>query len=203
MACNDPTIVRQNGRQLLLKRRRAQRGAALVETAFMLPMFVILWYGSLYVHNLGKNYIKVNSQARADAWQTAMANCGVPPKGAETEHLPASLGGVGAVYGGGGNDVGAVKTALQNSNPGGAIGAFVSGFTSALASAFPAMQGATSLKTTAVSWREPDLYDHSETGSSVLVKGTTSVVCDLAPEDGTIANVAGAIVSIICGMVGC
>jgi hypothetical protein len=201
MACNDPMIVRQNGRQLLLKRRRAQRGAALVETAFMLPMFVILWYGSLYVHNLGKNYIKVNTSARADAWQTAMANCGAHAKGTDTEHLPASLGGVGPVYGGGGSDIGSIKTALQNSNPGGAIGAFVSSFTTALANAFPAMQGSTFLKTSTVSWREPDLYDHSETGSSVKVKGTTSVVCDLAPEDGTIANVAGALVSIIASMV--
>jgi hypothetical protein len=201
MACIDPTIRRQNGRQLLLKRRRAQRGAALVETAFMLPMFVILWYGSLYVHNLGKNYVKVNTLARADAWQTAMANCGVPPKGAESEHLPTSLGGVGPVYGGGGNDTNAVTTAVRNSNPGGAISAFVNSFTTALANAFPAMSGSTFLKTNKVSWREPDLYDHSETGSSVKVKGTTSVVCDLAPEDGTISNVAGALVSIISSMV--
>jgi len=86
----------------------------------MLPMFVILWYGSLYVHNLGKNYIKVNTTARSDAWSTAMANCGVPPKGAESEHLPPNMGGVGGLPGGGGATGSAVATAMKNGNIAGA-----------------------------------------------------------------------------------
>lgn len=179
-------------------RRRHQRGTALVETAFMLPMFVILWYGSLYVHSLGSKYIQVNSDARADAWQTAMANCGVHHD-EETEKLPAALGGgTGLAGSGGAGSSSAVSTALKNGNSAGALSGFVNTFTSILSSVFPNPNGSTVLKTQTISWREPDLYDHSGMSpKSTTVKGTTTVVCNEAPMNGSISNVISGVVSLI------
>ena len=97
------------------RRRRHQRGVALVEAAFMLPMFVILWYGSLYVHNLGSKYIAVNTAAREDAWTTAMSNCGVH-KSSDSEVLPAAEGSPSPLQNGGGSDTSAVSTALGQGN---------------------------------------------------------------------------------------
>ena len=167
----------------------------------MLPMFVILWYSSLYVHSLGSKYIKVNSEARSDAWQTAMANCGVHHD-TDTEVLPPSLGGVVGLSAAGGDTAGAVSTALKNGNVTGGLSGFVNTFTTVISSIFPNPNGSQFLKTDDVSWRVPDLYDHSGEGKrDTIVQGTTTVVCNEAPMDGTIGAVAGAIVSILLGIV--
>jgi len=202
MACMDQPIHRSHRRSRLRGRRRHERGVALVEAAFMLPMFVILWYASLYVHSLGSKYIAINTLARQDAWQTAMANCGVHGQ-QDTEVLPASLSsGVNLPDGGGGDTINSVVTALKGGNVAGALAGFVNTFTAAIANAFPDPKGTHFTKTATVNWRVPDLYDHSGMGNeSTNLKYSTTVVCDIAPENGSIANVAGAIVAIIEGIV--
>jgi hypothetical protein len=179
------------------RRRRHQRGVALVEAAFMLPMFVILWYGSLYVHNLGSKYIAVNTAAREDAWTTAMSNCGVH-KSSDSEVLPAAEGSPSPLKNGGGSDSSAVSTALGQGNVTGAISGLVNSITKAISNIFPNPKGATALKTDKINWRDPDLYDHSGMAEqSTKVKGTITIVCNEAPEDGSISNVIGNLVGFV------
>jgi hypothetical protein len=201
MSCMDQPNRRPNPRRLR-GRRRHERGVALVEAAFMLPMFVILWYASLYVHSLGSHYIAINTEARKEAWQTAMANCGAHGQ-QETEVLPASLSsGINLPAGNGGDTINAVVTALKGGNIAGALAGFVNTFTAALANAFPSPKGAHFTKTDTVNWRVPDLYNHSGMGTeNTNLKYSTTVVCDIAPENGSISNVAGAIVAIIGSIV--
>jgi hypothetical protein len=203
MACMNQSIRRPHpSRRRLRGRRHHERGVALVEAAFMLPMFVILWYASLYVHSLGSKYIGINTLARQDTWQTAMANCGVNGE-QETEVLPASLStGINLPSTGGGDTINAVVGALKNGNIAGALAGFVNTFTAALANAFPSPKGAHFTKTATVSWRVPDLYDHSGMNNETTnLKYSYTVVCNIAPENGSISNVAGAIVAIIESMV--
>jgi hypothetical protein len=190
--------VRRPGTRLA--RRRRQRGAAMVEAAFMLPMFVILWYGSLYVHNLGSKYINVNSNARAEAWQTAMANCGVHHD-SDSEKLPLALTGGSGLPGNGGNEANQVSTALKSGNVTGAMSGFVSGFTSLISSIFPNPSGAVVTKSDTVNWRVPNLYNHTGlSGESTAVLGSSTVVCNEAPQDGSISNVISGVVSMVQGI---
>lgn len=194
----------QPNRTTLLRRRfprQGQRGATLVEAAMMLPMFVILWYSSLYVHSLGSKHIDVNTTARQDSWSSAMANCGVAGQ-SETEQLPANMGGKVGLSAKGGGSSSAVSTALKNGSLIGAFASFVSGFTAIISSIFPNPDGAQFMKMQTISWRVPDLYDHSGmSNSSTPVQGTTTVVCNEAPENGTITKVASGLLGIIEGIV--
>jgi hypothetical protein len=206
MACRDtlpahlPTEKRPAARKA---RRRRERGAALVEAAFMLPMFVILWYGSLYVHSLGSTYIKVNTSARQDAWQTAMSNCGVRFS-SNSEVLPASLGGVVTLpdTGGDGATASAIAAALKSGNIIGALAGFVNTFTAEISVLFPNPNGASFVSTAGVSWRVPNLYDHTGAGErNTTVSGAATVVCNEAPINGSILGVAVGLVNLILSIV--
>jgi hypothetical protein len=169
----------------------------------MLPMFVILWYASLYVHSLGSKYIEVNTSARRDAWQTAMANCGVHLS-PDSEVLPPSLGGVISFpdTGVGGDPAAEIATALKSGSIIGALAGFVNTFTATISIVFPNPNGATSVKTAGVSWRVPDLYDHTGEGQRhTNVKGSATVVCNEAPLDGSILGVAVGLIGMILSIV--
>jgi hypothetical protein len=195
-------VLRDRAVTARLRGRRRRRGAAMVETAFMLPMFVILWYSSLYVHGLGSKHIGANTDARADAWRTAMANCGVKHDSDSENFLPPVGGSIGLGSNGSSDTSGAVSNALKNGNLGGALSGFVSNFTSVIASVFPNPNGAQVTKTDVINWRVPDLYNKTGLNNQdTNVTGTTTVVCNEAPMDGSIGNVAGALLNIIEGLV--
>jgi hypothetical protein len=83
-------------------RRISQRGAALVETALMFPLFITITFAGFYAYNLGRAGIEVHTGARQEAWTYAMSNCGNKGQ-SESETLPAqapvvsglSVGGLG------------------------------------------------------------------------------------------------------------
>jgi hypothetical protein len=206
MACRDLTSSRSPGEERPVSRRPRrlrERGTALVEAAFMLPMFVILWYASLYVHSLGSNYIEVNTSARQDAWQTAMANCGVHLS-QDSEVLPPSLGGVVDLpdTAGDGATEAEIAAALKSGSITGTLAGFVNTFTATVSVLFPNPSGATSVKTAGVSWRVPDLYDHTGLGQKKTnVRGSATVVCNEAPLDGSILGVAVGLISIVLSIV--
>ena len=80
----------------LRNRRRHQRGAAMVEAAFMLPMFVILFFTTMYLHNLNAKQIALNMTTREAAWSYAMANCNVT-KDADSEVSRSAFGRLAVV----------------------------------------------------------------------------------------------------------
>jgi hypothetical protein len=56
-------------------RRRHQRGAALVEAAVVIPSFVLLLGGMLFLHHVLREQQRVMKQTRNDAWTFAMKSC--------------------------------------------------------------------------------------------------------------------------------
>jgi|CZKU01.1.fsa_nt_gi Flp pilus assembly protein TadG len=55
--------------------RRRQRGSVLVEAAVVIPAFVILFGGMLFLHHVIREQQRVDLKAKADAWTSAMASC--------------------------------------------------------------------------------------------------------------------------------
>jgi hypothetical protein len=69
------------------KRRASERGAALVETALMFPLFITITFAGFYAYNLGRAGIEIHTGARQEAWTYAMSNCGNNGQ-SESEALP-------------------------------------------------------------------------------------------------------------------
>jgi len=196
-------------RRALYARSRRTRGAAMVEAAFMMPMFVILFFTSLYAHNLNAKQISLNMTTRASAWALAMYNCSKGPASDEGETLQAAnSGGTGepqtiSLSGGSGNDASnAASSAFSGGSVSGALSSVMSGITSAIASVFPNPQGSQSQIHDTVSWRMPNVYVEGGSTSgpnSTPVGQTVTVVCNEQAVDGSIGQ---AVKDIICAVTG-
>ncbi len=57
------------------RRRPGERGAALVETVVVVPVFVILFAGMVFLHNVLAKMQRSQLAARNQAWTEAMASC--------------------------------------------------------------------------------------------------------------------------------
>jgi hypothetical protein len=55
--------------------RRHERGAVLVEAAVVIPSFVILFGGMLFLHHVIREQQRVMAEAKNEAWSYAMASC--------------------------------------------------------------------------------------------------------------------------------
>jgi hypothetical protein len=55
--------------------RAGERGAVLVEAAVVIPGFVIVFAGMLFLHHVVREQQRVGEKAKADAWTSAMASC--------------------------------------------------------------------------------------------------------------------------------
>jgi hypothetical protein len=55
--------------------RRHERGAVLVEAAVVIPSFVLLFGGMLFLHHVVREQQRVGAQAKNEAWVYAMASC--------------------------------------------------------------------------------------------------------------------------------
>ncbi len=170
--------------------RRGQRGAALVEAAFMLPMFLILFFGSLFANNLGLAYINMSQTSRANAWAFAMANCGNASKTGASElenEPPVVTGGAGQ----------ATKVSPMPDNPSATVpglssipgvGSMLSGLSGTIASTvdkiFPNPDGSTATNSLNLKWREPNNYKKTDDGGTTTVTRTVTVFCNNRGEDG-------------------
>ncbi|RLB56399.1 MAG: hypothetical protein DRJ42_03545 [Deltaproteobacteria bacterium] len=65
-----------NERRSLL---RDIRGTAMIETVIMLPVFILIWTGIIYIYQGYERKIGVMQQTRADAWHHATNNCDTSP----------------------------------------------------------------------------------------------------------------------------
>ena len=58
-----------------VKRRARARGAALVESVVVLPVFIILLAGMIFLHDVLSDTLRTMRTARNDAWTLAMQSC--------------------------------------------------------------------------------------------------------------------------------
>jgi Flp pilus assembly protein TadG len=179
-------------------RRRNQRGAAMVEAAFMLPMFVILFFTTLYLHNLNSKQIALNNTARESAWSYARANCGIVLDADSEVYDSVDSGGDAAstiATTNGSNEAGsAASTAFSAGSVTGGMAAFVSTVTTAISSVFPNPTGSQKKSNDTVAWNMVNLYANGSSGSQTTqtptpVAQTVTVYCDEAPQDGSLGKV--------------
>jgi hypothetical protein len=184
--------------------RARERGAAMVEAAFMMPMFVLLFFTSIYAHNLYAKQIALNMTSRSQAWSLAMYNCSKGPGSPEGETLGAAdSGGSGEATtislnaGSGSSDSSsATSGALNGGSVSGAATSAISGVTSMISSIFPNPSGSQSVQNGSVSWRAPNLYNPGDNGGiqSTQVTQTVTIVCNEQAQNGNICTAIAAVV---------
>ena len=164
----------------------------------MLPMFIILFYSSLYAHNLGFGYMQEQRLARNNAWVYAMTNCNETGTGMtkeESEVLPpVDTSGDAAA---------AVKLSplpenvVSTSGGSGATGLILSvggPIMGALAKIVPNGDGSQSTATLNLSWRLPNLYagggilGSSSGSNSTTITQIVTIPCNVPPSDGGAIN---------------
>jgi hypothetical protein len=174
----------------LASRRRGQRGAALVEAAFMFPMFVICFYAIIYMHTFYATQIDANTLSRQYAWGDSMNNCGGGPGDTTDSDTPTSLQspttvsrntfiGIGAnatfpvsttagqddhqkLTGEAADAMTGVGAAMQGGSTTGAAGLVLGAITGFIGGIFPDPNGAQGVSTASFSWRLPmPVYDQS------------------------------------------
>jgi hypothetical protein len=57
------------------KKRRGNRGAALVEAGVVVPAFIVLLAGMIFLHEVLSDTLTTMRTARNDAWTLAMSSC--------------------------------------------------------------------------------------------------------------------------------
>ncbi len=190
-----PTFSQGNRREQA--RRRRQRGAAMVEAAFMMPMFVILFFTSLYLHNVNSHQIALNIESRGEAWQYAMDNCGKGAGHMDTEVLGPPTSVVGTVtavplQSQNANDAGsAASTALGAGSISGAASSIMSEVVGFVSQIFPNPKGAQAKVTDSVSFRVPDLYKNggADAGDGTThLKQEVTVVCNEQAVNGNVCT---------------
>ncbi len=162
----------------------------------MTPMFVILWHVGLYAHNLASTKIHLNSLARSQAWDYAMANCDQGQGDSPT--TPADWGAT--------ESPGPLKPVPGNpppqpTSPGGkgapntSVMSKISGL---LGSMFTNPEGSQSIQNGSVSFRVPNLYDKSGMSPTAVPLGATVVVfCNEEAQNGSFSEVIGMIFSLL------
>ena len=211
-------------------RSRAERGAAMVEAAFMFPMFVLMFFTLIYAHSYSATKIDEQTQARELAWTNAMANCGKASSD-EVENLPTTVTSLNMTRnnftGIGSTSQIAMTTSSKPQSPmtgtasttsleatvsgaiaGGAVeGAFsaIMGIVlDAVASVFPDPNGAQGSSNGTVSWRLPNSYANANPNNSTTITQQVTVMCNETAQDGSLKTVLGdaisSIVSIVKGL---
>ena len=217
-------------RTSILCDRAGQRGAALVEAAFMFPMFIILFFSVIYAHSFSATKIDEATQAREMAWTNAMSNCGhtgapenetVPD---EVASLSMSRGNFTAtsqtstiamnttsnpqnpLNGDGATTTSGVQHAIAGGSIEGAFSEIANMLVGAVAGIFPDPNGAQGVSTGAVSWRLPNNYNNTDPNNSTTIKHTVTVMCNETPQNGSVAavveDVFGDIMNFVTGHIG-
>jgi hypothetical protein len=159
----------------------------MVEAACVSLLFVIIWYAAVYAHNLGSTAAKLNSEAREQAWNYAMANCDQGQGDSPT--TPADWGATespGPLNPVPGNPPKQPKKQGGNSSVMNAIEGF-------LGKLFVNPEGSLSIENGAVRFRVPD-YSHKSTPSTMKnMKVQVLVYCNEKAQNGSITQILGMI----------
>jgi hypothetical protein len=195
--------------------RRHQRGATLVEAAFMMPMFVILFFTSIFFHNLNAKQITLNVTTRAQAWTYAMHNCRAGE--GQDEHeipfapasvaAPPSVATSGAAFqiqmrGNGSGGLSSVNSALSAGPIMNGISSVMGPIANFLSSIFADPQGSESFIADGVNWRMPNLYSKGNidgANKNTPVQQTVIIACNEQAENGSVGNALSEIESAIGG----
>jgi len=203
-----------------------ERGAAMVEAAFMFPMFIILFFSIIYAHSFSATKIDEATQARELAWSNAMSNCVQGGGGSDSETLPDMETSL-ALTKGNFRATGSPSTIAMNttSNPQlpmngeasstqagvsqaiaggsieGALGGIVGMLLNAVSDIFPDANGAQGVTSGAVSWRLPNNYANSDPSNSTTITHTVTVMCNEKPQNGSVETVVADLVGDISNFV--
>jgi hypothetical protein len=152
---------------IIRKRRTSERGAALVEAAVMMPLFITITFAGFYAYNYGRAGIDIKTSSRAEAWSLAMSNCGSSGSD-DSEKLPEVEGSTEGASGGAANTTPITHTppsaslstqmhgALGGGGGGGAfIVTIIQGFFNWISPLFPNPTGSTSTQTETINYRIP------------------------------------------------
>lgn len=150
--------------------KRRSRGAAMLETAVVMPVLVAIWVAGVYAEKACEAKLDAVQTARSQAWGYASANCGTA--GGSPSPSPAANVS-GGKQGFGGSAPSSVVQGLGSGN-GDAL-SLIMKLASSLLPPFPAAQGSDS-RTAAVS-------KYSSTQTSKM-----AVICNEAPFDGSLPN---------------
>jgi hypothetical protein len=174
------------------------RGAALVEAAFIFPMFIILFFGALYFHNAWFKKFDVIAQARSESWAYAMSACG---KNGEdnTEKFSGVKANKGTL-----TMTDTVNNNMVSQLAGGGFTGFLSGLGSYISSLpiFLNPEAADSAHSGTVDYRQRDIYDKTVANSTTTLNYEAVVVCNIDPANGNLWEVVKMIFGWVKGMFG-
>jgi hypothetical protein len=181
--------------------RRGERGAALVEAAFMFPMFLILWFAAITAYKIPASVIDLNTKSRSDAWALAMDNCGAHTSN-DPEQYPQAWGNATSAPLTNEPDIVTLfKSAMKAGGVGGIVGGVVNVLTAALAEVIPNPTGSASTYQSSVHWRMSNRYANTDVAHSTKLSRTVTIVCDNGVQNGDLWNaltdVAGAVLDLI------
>jgi hypothetical protein len=183
------------------KSRRGERGAAMVEAAFMFPMFLILWFAAIAAYKIPASVIDLNSKSRSDAWARAMNNCSAATSD-DPEQYPASWGNAVSSPLTNEPDIGSLfSSAMSSGSVGGIVGGVVNAITGALAEIIPNPTGSASTYQNTVNWRMSNRYANTDNASSTKLARTVTIVCDGGVQDGSVWNALTDLVGAIIGLI--
>jgi hypothetical protein len=81
------------------RRRRGSRGAALVESVVIMPVFLLLFAGLVFISNLYSAKMVAMEDARVGAWAYASFNCGGWPRNSPSGLKKSAKGEMGMATG--------------------------------------------------------------------------------------------------------
>jgi hypothetical protein len=212
-----------------LRQRRHQRGATLVEAAFMFPMLIICFYACVYMHTYYVTQIDDNTLAREYAWNDSMSNCGSgagqavdadtpPAPGLPTVTPRSTFVGIGAPQNkmplpktvpgplqpltGQAHDAQTqVASSLAGGDFPGVIGGLLGPILGKIASVFPDIDGGQATTTSTFNWRAMNEYGGSGVLANRQTGQTITVMCNQQPQNGSPQAVFGDIAKSLVGAV--
>jgi cytoskeletal protein RodZ len=206
------------------KQRGRQRGAAMVEAAFMFPMFVIMFFSIVYAHSFSSTQIDANTQSRQLAWNDAMSNC-TKTGSADQEQLPPNATSLTVSHGNfestnssnpittntnetnsklnktstSSDTTNAMQSAMSGGSLEGAFGAILGPILNAVASILPDPEGAQATAKANISYRLPNNYAGLNPNNSTTISQITTIPCNLAPQAGGLAGIFNEIKGAVSG----
>jgi len=166
-----------------------QRGAALVETAMVFPMFVILWFVTLWVYRTYDTKLDEMARTRGDAWGYAMSSCGKSGARDVVTRWPSGAGHAHKV------PAGAPPPITQFALDGASL--LFPVFTLVAAVVNTPTDAARSDRSKAVAQSIPNLWERSNGKVSRTVTAKVVVFCNETPENGDLAGVIRSLVHMV------
>ncbi len=172
-----------------VRARRGKRGVALVESAAVLPLFVIMWFVTITAHEIGLEKAKQINVARGNAWGYAMANCGDTGSSNPTKTpsgVTANQGRIDPMF-----QMPPIGQMASSGGMGGWMSAIVSVISGFVQEIVPLAHDwdTQDIENKTVNYRIPDNYKGGgKNASAHTVTGNVVVTCNEAPFNGDLIS---------------